>query len=218
MESRGRTPDPQPAGRRPAGDSTCRAFLSCQPVQLCQERHRASPTAICLDESVTTRHVFVGSPGSATIPYAVWPQLLLTTNGVLLLASGRPGIGFWVSPSGDGSGDWVGASCFIPAGITSRAGSSVADNKPRCVCQATTCRRSTAKTSPPTRGVTAALRATLGSRRWSRAWCCSPMTRLRDRGAPARSRKSIRCGSRSDLDPHRMYLLDLDRSVLEGLH
>ena len=33
--------------------------------------------------------------GGAMIPYAVWPQLLLLSNGALVLGSGRPGIGFW---------------------------------------------------------------------------------------------------------------------------
>ena len=37
-----------------------------------------------------------GSPGT---PYAVWPQLKLLSNGVLVLASGRPGIGFWLCPT-----------------------------------------------------------------------------------------------------------------------
>ena len=36
----------------------------------------------------------------------MWPQLLLLSNGVLALSSGRPGLGLWVSA--DGSGDsWV---------------------------------------------------------------------------------------------------------------
>ena len=48
-----------------------------------------------------------GSPGSVSKVYAVWPQLLLLSNGALVLASGRPGIGFWVSPDADGA-RWVG--------------------------------------------------------------------------------------------------------------
>jgi hypothetical protein len=40
--------------------------------------------------------------------YAVWPQLLKLSNGALVLASGRPGIGFWVASNpGNGTG-WVG--------------------------------------------------------------------------------------------------------------
>lgn len=47
----------------------------------------------------------VGSPG---VPFAVYPQLLMLSNGVLVLASGRPGIGFWVSaPTADGA-NWTG--------------------------------------------------------------------------------------------------------------
>lgn len=34
--------------------------------------------------------------------WAVWPQLLLLSNGVLALSSGRPGIGLWLSHAGDG--------------------------------------------------------------------------------------------------------------------
>jgi hypothetical protein len=30
--------------------------------------------------------------GSAMVPFAVWPELLLLSNGALVLASGRPGI------------------------------------------------------------------------------------------------------------------------------
>jgi hypothetical protein len=47
--------------------------------------------------------------GKAMVPYAVWPQLLRLSNGVLCLASGRPGIGFWldVSPKSDGT-EWMG--------------------------------------------------------------------------------------------------------------
>jgi hypothetical protein len=48
-----------------------------------------------------------GSPGSAKTVFGVWPQLLRLSNGALVLASGRPGIGFWVSPKADGA-DWVG--------------------------------------------------------------------------------------------------------------
>lgn len=45
-----------------------------------------------------------GSPGAV---YAVWPQLLRLSNGVLALASGRPGLGFWLSA--DAAGErWVG--------------------------------------------------------------------------------------------------------------
>jgi hypothetical protein len=48
-----------------------------------------------------------GSPGKVSTVFAVWPQLLLLSNGALVLASGRPGIGFWVSPKADGT-SWVG--------------------------------------------------------------------------------------------------------------
>eukprot|EP00658_Telonema_sp_P-2_P038189 TRINITY_DN27443_c0_g1_i2.p1 TRINITY_DN27443_c0_g1~~TRINITY_DN27443_c0_g1_i2.p1 ORF type:complete len:346 (+),score=75.94 TRINITY_DN27443_c0_g1_i2:394-1431(+) len=48
-----------------------------------------------------------GSPGKLAAVYGVWPQLLMLSNGWLVLASGRPGIGFWVSPAGDGS-SWIG--------------------------------------------------------------------------------------------------------------
>ena len=34
--------------------------------------------------------------------WAVWPQLLLMSNGVLALSSGRPGIGLWLSYDGAG--------------------------------------------------------------------------------------------------------------------
>jgi hypothetical protein len=49
----------------------------------------------------------VGTPGTADVVFAVWPQLLVLSNGALVLASGRPGIGFWVSPEADGA-RWVG--------------------------------------------------------------------------------------------------------------
>jgi hypothetical protein len=39
--------------------------------------------------------------------FGVWPQLLLLSNGALVLASGRPFLCFWVSPKGDGA-TWVG--------------------------------------------------------------------------------------------------------------
>ena len=57
----------------------------------------------------------VGSPGSVDAVYAVWPQLLLLSNGALVLASGRPGIGFWVSPDADGA-SWIG--CDVEQGRT----------------------------------------------------------------------------------------------------
>jgi hypothetical protein len=34
---------------------------------------------------------------------AVWPQLKVLSNGVLMLTAGRPGIGLWISPSADGT-------------------------------------------------------------------------------------------------------------------
>ena len=42
---------------------------------------------------------------SAITAWAVWPQLLLLSNGVLILTAGRPGIGLWVSngTTADGS-------------------------------------------------------------------------------------------------------------------
>eukprot|EP00658_Telonema_sp_P-2_P038190 TRINITY_DN27443_c0_g1_i3.p2 TRINITY_DN27443_c0_g1~~TRINITY_DN27443_c0_g1_i3.p2 ORF type:complete len:141 (+),score=51.27 TRINITY_DN27443_c0_g1_i3:57-479(+) len=49
----------------------------------------------------------VGSEMCIRDRYGVWPQLLMLSNGWLVLASGRPGIGFWVSPAGDGS-SWIG--------------------------------------------------------------------------------------------------------------
>jgi hypothetical protein len=36
-------------------------------------------------------------------PFAVWPQPLRLANGALVLASGRPGIGFWVATDANGS-------------------------------------------------------------------------------------------------------------------
>ena len=48
-----------------------------------------------------------GTPGTASTVYGVWPQMRLLSNGVLVLASGRPGIGFWVAAAGDGE-EWVG--------------------------------------------------------------------------------------------------------------
>jgi hypothetical protein len=39
---------------------------------------------------------------SAGLPWSVWPQLLLLSNGVLALSSGRPGIGLWLSADGAG--------------------------------------------------------------------------------------------------------------------
>ena len=48
-----------------------------------------------------------GAPGVASAVYGVWPQLLVLSNGALVLASGRPGIGFWVSPEADGA-NWIG--------------------------------------------------------------------------------------------------------------
>jgi hypothetical protein len=47
-----------------------------------------------------------GSPG---VPYAVWPQLKLLSNNVLVLASGRPGIGFWLLPTANPeNATWIG--------------------------------------------------------------------------------------------------------------
>jgi hypothetical protein len=40
--------------------------------------------------------------------YSVWPQLLLLSNGALVLASGRPGLGFWVSSPNDDGSVWTG--------------------------------------------------------------------------------------------------------------
>lgn len=45
--------------------------------------------------------------GEAAVVYSVWPQLLRLSNGALVLASGRPGIGFWVSSDAGGEA-WVG--------------------------------------------------------------------------------------------------------------
>ena len=52
-----------------------------------------SPTPMTSDRSAR---------GIAT-PHAVWPQLLTLGSGTLVLASGRPGIGFWISPTADGA-------------------------------------------------------------------------------------------------------------------
>ena len=38
---------------------------------------------------------------------SVWPQLLVLSSGVLILSSGRPGLGFWVSRDVDGE-EWIG--------------------------------------------------------------------------------------------------------------
>ena len=47
----------------------------------------------------------VWSNPTPTAAWAVWPQLLTLSNGVLVLAAGRPGIGFWTTAN-DGA-DWV---------------------------------------------------------------------------------------------------------------
>lgn len=47
------------------------------------------------------------SEPEATPVFAVWPQLLLLSNGALVLGSGRPGLGLWRSPGADGA-EWVG--------------------------------------------------------------------------------------------------------------
>ena len=36
--------------------------------------------------------------------WAVWPQLLVTQGGAVVLASGRPGVGLWILPPDIGSG------------------------------------------------------------------------------------------------------------------
>ena len=42
-------------------------------------------------------------------PYAVWPQAILLSNGVLAVSSGRPGIGLYLSPTATPSGgeEWM---------------------------------------------------------------------------------------------------------------
>ena len=42
-------------------------------------------------------------------PYAVWPQAALLSNGVLAVSSGRPGIGFYISPTATPTGreEWI---------------------------------------------------------------------------------------------------------------
>ena len=55
--------------------------------------------------------VVIGDTGSALhhTTASVWPQLKLLSNGVLVLASGRPGIGFWLSSSSNpGKAPWIG--------------------------------------------------------------------------------------------------------------
>ena len=49
----------------------------------------------------------VGADGKPMVPYGVWPQLLRMSTGALVLSSGRPGLGFWVSVNGDGN-EWEG--------------------------------------------------------------------------------------------------------------
>ena len=39
---------------------------------------------------------------SITSAWSVWPQLVLMSNGILALSSGRPGVGLWLSLAGDG--------------------------------------------------------------------------------------------------------------------
>ncbi len=39
--------------------------------------------------------------------YSVWPQLLVLSSGALILSSGRPGLGFWVSHDANGE-EWIG--------------------------------------------------------------------------------------------------------------
>ena len=55
--------------------------------------------------------VVIGGTASALhrTTASVWPQLKLLSNGVLVLASGRPGIGFWLSPSANPErASWIG--------------------------------------------------------------------------------------------------------------
>ena len=47
---------------------------------------------------------------------SVWPQLKLLSNGVLVLASGRPGIGFWLAPTVNPDGAlWIGYDVQVRA-------------------------------------------------------------------------------------------------------
>ena len=40
---------------------------------------------------------------AATPLWSVWPQAVLMGSGVLAVSSGRPGVGLWLSASGDGA-------------------------------------------------------------------------------------------------------------------
>ena len=46
------------------------------------------------------------APSEMEFAWAVWPQLLQMSSGALLLSSGRPGIGLWISRNGDPDGEW----------------------------------------------------------------------------------------------------------------
>ena len=70
--------------------------------------------------------VVIGSSSSASEPppsnalhrvtASVWPQLNLLSNGVLMLASGRPGIGFWLAPTVNPEGAlWIGYDVQVRA-------------------------------------------------------------------------------------------------------
>ena len=48
--------------------------------------------AVSQDDGVTW------SPPVKTPAWAVWPQLLVTKGGAIVLASGRPGVGVWILP------------------------------------------------------------------------------------------------------------------------
>merc|ERR1712162_49067 len=41
----------------------------------------------------------VSAEGKPMTVFAVWPQLNVLSNGALVLSSGRPGLGFWISSS-----------------------------------------------------------------------------------------------------------------------
>jgi hypothetical protein len=96
--------EPTPAkgtqvGLSPASACICCAFhrWHCPSIEPFAPSH-----SLCLRMELRNLQA-PGSPGSAATPYAVWPQLLVLSNGALVLASGRPGIGFWVSPHADGA-------------------------------------------------------------------------------------------------------------------
>ena len=60
-------------------------------------------SSVLLWKAISSTNGLSWSEPTATSAWAVWPQLLLLSNGVLALSSGRPGLGLWLSA--DGMGD-----------------------------------------------------------------------------------------------------------------